>query len=1282
MAGIQAGFEYAEVGQPSPRLLWRVTTPYGATEFQIPDNVRSVLVLLPEGRRQLAYYERSPIAEVPGSFTSAEVPQDLPVANAADTYNRNRRNSYVWGMAQAAQLSTTNIAALTAQDYRLARTRHWLLERGTQYPEAVSCQVSTTLAWEKAPSPDGTQEGAITWYGHDGKDYAWAEGTSILPNLIARVMPDGSTGYEWIQRNALGFATARIERWLDTGNTERFRTNRFVYAANGVDVIAQYGPGDDLEAGFTYDASHPHLPVAATNAVGEITRYYYDTAQNGHRLLGMAHASGLATTNLYTGAWLERTVDFLGATPLRTNLYTWLDGRVRTHTDPRGLTLTHTHDALGRLTRLDFPDSTYLQHAYTNGAGVMLLDRTATRDRLGNWSYTEYNGLRQVTRLLDPLLRETRYTYCGSGGPESVTRAYGTTLAETTGYSYDFAGRLVLVTEPDGTSVTNTYDAVGRLAIVSRAYGTSTHYFDNLNRLWVVENAAGTVSELVYDDHDRVLAAIDASAVTVTNSYDPLGRLLTRTLPALGAVESFGYTAGVSGPTAYTNQVGDVTLHAYDAAGRKTNEVQVGVFTNRFTYTPAGDLLTLADGKGSTTTWKYDTEGRVTEKWYQGQSTADLLYAYNVNGWLTSRFTRTGTGSSTNGYVTGYAFDSVGNLTNIAYPTGTASITNWFDALNRVTNRLDGLGQTKYTYVVLGNGQRTFAEDGPWTSDDVTVTNRHGRRAGLTIAQSSGQFAVTNAWDAAGRWHVVGGTAGTFTYGYPADSATPLPNALTLPGGGYITNNHDAVARLTRTELRTSAGAILNAHGYQYNLASQRTMLGRTNSAASSWNGYVNALYDPAGQLTNAWTYLANGTPVTTEKWSYGYDAAQNLAKRTNNTTVETFTVNALNQLTAIPDSTPSYDRRGNLTLRSFSVGQPWVYWSYAYDAENQLTSVTTDTAYTPAYNRFKVEFTYDGQGRLRVKKDYVWSGGGWYGSGGETRYLYDGMLVIQDRDGGGTPLVAYTRGRDLSGGYAGAGGIGGLLARSHGYSSGTWSSHHFYHADGNGNVTALASSAGALQASYKYDPYGRYRGQLGTLAATNVMRFSSKPWVAFAGSTTAGLYYYGYRFYDPYLQRWVNRDPVAEWGGRNLYQMTANSLLNTYDAFGLEIIPFPKAPSPPPLRLPTPPLPPGNNNPPPCAPYPDCLRRPPSPWSEWVLDCINECRNSLQTGLPMEIEYVSTLGMLGIEYGYEKTRCKMGPLARVSLFLFAAPAVWDSGVWLGCAIRCEAMRTYYALAY
>ena len=560
-----------------------------------------------------------------------------------------------------------------------------------------------------------------------------------------------------------------------------------------------------------------------------------------------------------------------------------------------------------------------------------------------------------------------------------------------------------------------------------------------------------------------------------------------------------------------------------------------------------------------------------------GTSNADLIHYHSANGWLASRFTRTGTGASTNGYSTTYAYDAAGNLTHVTYPAGTASLTNGFDALGRLTNRLDALGQTRYTYTVLGNGQRTFAEDGPWASDDVTVTNRFGLRAGLTLAQPTGQFTVTNAWDASRRWSVVGGTAGTFTYTYPAPAAGnpawTLPLGIALPGGGYLTNTYDTLARLTRTELRTSGGAILNSHSYLLNAAHQRTLLSRTNSAVASWNGYVLAAYDAAGQLTNAWTYQPNGTPVTAEQWSYGYDAAQNLSKRTNYTTVETFTVNALNQLTAVPNSTPTYDRRGNLTQRYFPSG-PQYYWTYTYDAENQLASVATDTYYTYDTYRFKVEFGYDGQGRLRVRKDYTWSAGAWV-LGTETRYVYDGMLLVQERNGANTPTVTYTRGRDLSGGYAGAGGIGGLLARSHGYSAGSWSTHNCYHADGNGNVTALVNSAGTLQASYKYDPYGRWLSGSGSLTSANLMRFSSKPWVGFNGSTTAGLYAYGYRFYDPYLQRWVNRDPLGDSAsavfgllgarlgrfvaiaeladGPNLFRHTRNAPIGTLDAWGLE---------------------------------------------------------------------------------------------------------------------------------
>src|SRR2546423_1265890 len=130
-----------------------------------------------------------------------------------------------------------------------------------------------------------------------------------------------------------------------------------------------------------------------------------------------------------------------------------------------------------------------------------------------------------------------------------------------------------------------------------------------------------------------------------------------------------------------------------------------------------------------------------------------------------------------------------------------------------------------------------------------------------------------------------------------------------------------------------------------------------------------------------------------------------------------------------------------------------------------------------------------------------------------------------------------------------GAGGIGGLLARSHGYSgvNGSWSTHNYYHADGNGNVTKLIDANQLSTADYRYDPFGNLISSSGSYANINLYRFSSKEF-----HVNSGMYYYLYRFYDPNLQRWINRDPLVELGGFNLYDFVYNSPLDLVDLWGL----------------------------------------------------------------------------------------------------------------------------------
>jgi RHS repeat-associated protein len=205
----------------------------------------------------------------------------------------------------------------------------------------------------------------------------------------------------------------------------------------------------------------------------------------------------------------------------------------------------------------------------------------------------------------------------------------------------------------------------------------------------------------------------------------------------------------------------------------------------------------------------------------------------------------------------------------------------------------------------------------------------------------------------------------------------------------------------------------------------------------------------------------------------------------------------------------------------------------YEYDCANQLTRITVT-------NILKAEFSYDGLGRRRIRKDYAWQTNSWTLTN-EVRYVYDGMLVIQERDGSNNPKVSYTRGLDMSGTMQGAGGIGGLLARTDAAGSA------FYHTDGNGNVTMMVYSNGTVAAKYLYDPFGNPLGMWGPLATANTYRFSSMETY-----DPAGAVLYAYRFYFPNLQRWAQRDPIGENGGLNVYGFLSNDPINETDYLGM----------------------------------------------------------------------------------------------------------------------------------
>lgn len=224
-------------------------------------------------------------------------------------------------------------------------------------------------------------------------------------------------------------------------------------------------------------------------------------------------------------------------------------------------------------------------------------------------------------------------------------------------------------------------------------------------------------------------------------------------------------------------------------------------------------------------------------------------------------------------------------------------------------------------------------------------------------------------------------------------------------------------------------------------------------------------------------------------------DAANNIATRNYTVPVASGTGRTL-----------AYDLVGNMTNNG--AGQ-----SYEWDGVNRLTKIT----YTGGA---KSEFTYDGLGR-RVKVVEKNSGGA---VTSEKRFVWDGLSVAEERDGSNVLAKRF---------YA-----QGVMAGS---------DELYYSTDHLGSIRELTDDAGAVQARYEYDPYGR----TSRITGSNDADFL---YTSHYYHSRSSLYLVPYRTYSATLGRWTSRDPIEEKGGLILYGYVLNNPVLYFDPLGLEI--------------------------------------------------------------------------------------------------------------------------------
>lgn len=109
----------------------------------------------------------------------------------------------------------------------------------------------------------------------------------------------------------------------------------------------------------------------------------------------------------------------------------------------------------------------------------------------------------------------------------------------------------------------------------------------------------------------------------------------------------------------------------------------------------------------------------------------------------------------------------------------------------------------------------------------------------------------------------------------------------------------------------------------------------------------------------------------------------------------------------------------------------------------------------------------------------------------------------------------------------------------------------HYHLSDHLGSATLQLDETGQVIAYEEYLPYGN----TAFLAGDNVREIETHAY-RYAGKErddATGLYYFGHRYYAPWLGRWMSPDPAGPIDDLNLYQYAQNNPISNFDPDGLQ---------------------------------------------------------------------------------------------------------------------------------
>jgi RHS repeat-associated protein len=776
--------------------------------------------------------------------------------------------------------------------------------------------------------------------------------------------------------------------------------------------------------------------------------------------------------------------------------------------------------------------------------------------RTNSYGYDTYNNEKWETNAAGIVTQITyESTYETFPSQTTVGGSY------TTSTTYDpRSGKLYLSTDPAGLVTSNRYDVFLRLAetdVSTTPNGSTTEwlekdsytlgvsggpqnsvfrqqsdgvdtsnghetvsYFDGLCRTIQMRKESETsgtfrVIDTVYDKRGNVEftslpyfstsgtnRTAAASGLGTLRGYDPIGRVNQLTASVAGTFSSgqltgTSATAGDSGSpvgsssVAYyynsdpwtwvvTDEAGTVHRYTLDAYGQTNQIVEVNGsqnYTTLLNWNLAGDLLSVTDNSNNVIQYSNNLMGEVV-----GIADPDMgVWQYQRDYAGRMRQQTDGDGQMIN---YNYSPDPLGRLLNRQVYDLKGNfyygITNIYDTnsgdttfpvyLGQLYKTIDSEGFTEYGYDVQGRKiitRRYLVKNGNTYTNQYAYDDMDRTRS---IIYPNNGPTVTNIYDTGANLSEVQQVGGSGTTYYHATSFTPLDQISSITYGNGLTATQNYYANSKRLQSVTTSGS-LQSLSYTYDAVADILSISDGDYSGAASASISSVSYDSLHRL------LGLTRPGTSQTVSCAYDAIGDiLTNSENGSAAYTYGNRLPHAIKTANGLNYAYDLCGNMLVRGTQ--------SLVYNPENRLIVSAVSNQVTT--------FGYDADGSRLWKQGaptntlQVWIDGNYEEKDGKILFhVSAGDRIVCTFDASNTVF-------------------------------------EYYHPDHLHSANVISGSSGGLYQHYEYSAYGQSRYTSSSTAFPISRRYTSQ-----VLDEETGLYYYGARYYDPQLGRFVQPDSI-----------------------------------------------------------------------------------------------------------------------------------------------------------